>query len=69
MDSPKDSEPTLEDLEREFGWHCWVGVNGLLYARLPSTSPSLVAERAENTTDLRNKIVAAIWRRDNGPIR
>lgn len=65
-----DSDPTVEALEAEFnGWHCWKGVNQLWYARRPGVSPPLIAERAEDLTDLRDKIVAAIWRRDNGPIR
>jgi len=61
--------PTPAALEREFpGWHAWKGVNGLWHARRPGTSPPLTAERAEDLQDLRNKIIAAIWRRDNGPI-
>jgi hypothetical protein len=59
---------SAEALEQEFpGWHCWKGVNQLWYARLPGTSPAIVVERKEDLLDLRDGIIAAIWRRDNGP--
>jgi phosphoenolpyruvate-protein kinase (PTS system EI component) len=59
-----------EALEQEFpGWHVWKGVNSLWCARLLETSLSIVAERAEDLQDLRDKIISAICRRDQGPIK
>lgn len=49
-------EPTLEDVAAEFPrWRCWLGVNGLYYARLPRTSPP-VDVRGEDPMDLRDMI-------------
>jgi hypothetical protein len=51
-----DTEPTLEDVAREFPrWHCWEGIAGLLYARRPLTSPPWVV-RTETIDQLRDKI-------------
>ena len=56
-----------EELEREFaGWHIWRGVNRLWYARLAKTSPPVMVERREDLMDLRDGIISAIWRRENG---
>ena len=56
-------EPTLADVAREFPcWHCWRGVSGLLYARLPKSSPPIVI-RAEDPVDLRDQIRGEIGRR------
>ncbi len=61
-DHPAD-EPTLDDVAREFPhWHCWKGVNGLVYARLPGSSPPMTA-RGEDPLDLRDQIRAEIGRR------
>jgi hypothetical protein len=58
-----DAERELRDVEREFPrWHCWKGVSGLVYARLPLTSPPMVA-RAENPAGLIAAIYAEIGRR------
>jgi hypothetical protein len=49
-------ELTKEDLQREFrGWHFWVGIAGLKYARKPLTSPPVVL-RGEDWTDLRDQV-------------
>jgi hypothetical protein len=40
------------------GWHVWVGVTGLLYARRPRSSPPKVA-RADTVDGLRDRIIAA----------
>jgi hypothetical protein len=59
-DSPRDQrhyEPTLDDLQREFPyWHVWHGVNHLWYARLPKTSPPIIA-RGEGSLELQNNIL------------
>jgi len=57
-------EPTLDDVRAEFGgWECWAGAGGLVYARLPGTSPP-VTVRGEDPRDLRDQIIGAQWRRD-----
>lgn len=49
-------DPTKEDLQREFpGWHIWVGIAGLKYARKPLTSPPVVL-RGEDWMDLRDQV-------------
>jgi hypothetical protein len=66
--SPADQrhyEPTLEDLMREFPqWHCWRGVNHLVYARMLKSSPPIVVRR-EDTISLRDEIIRIIWRIDH----
>jgi hypothetical protein len=70
METPRDQrhyEPeSPEALEREFGGHAWKAVNSLWYWSTTNSSPPLTAERAEDLLDLRDKIISAIWRRDNG---
>lgn len=52
----RSTEPTLDDLRSEFPrWEIWTGVNYLLYARLPLTTPP-VTLRGEDTVDLRDQI-------------
>jgi hypothetical protein len=46
-------------------WHWWRGVTGLLYARLPKTSPPKVV-RAEDMAGLVEKITAEEKRRPPG---
>jgi hypothetical protein len=56
-------EPTLDDVAREFPrWHCWRGISGLVYARLPKSSPPIVV-RAGDPLDLRDQIRAETGRR------
>jgi hypothetical protein len=47
------------------GWHPWTGVNGLLYARRPKTSPPKVV-RAHNYEVLLARVRAAEKRRTPG---
>jgi hypothetical protein len=55
--------PALEDIEREFpAWHAWTGVNGLLYARRPLTSPPAVF-RGQDAAELREQIRR--WEREH----
>jgi hypothetical protein len=50
------TEPTLDELWGEFpAWEMWEGVNGLVYARKPLTSPPVVL-RGEDPVDLRDQI-------------
>ena len=50
------AEPTLEDVHAEYPrWHCWKGVNGLVYASRAKTSPPAVV-RGEDPVDLRDQI-------------
>jgi hypothetical protein len=52
-----DGEPTMKDLQREFpGWHFWVGIAGLKYARKPNSSPPQVVGPGEDWTDLRDQL-------------
>jgi hypothetical protein len=63
MQNDPAPEPTLGDVAREYpAWHCWKGVSGLVYARLPGTSPPMVA-RAEDPPGLGDAIRAEIGRR------
>jgi hypothetical protein len=39
-------------------WNVWRGVNGMLYASLPKSSPPLVV-RGQDPMDLRNEVVRA----------
>ena len=56
-----------EEVKREFpGWHVWRGVNHLWYARLVKSSPPIVVTAREDLGDLRDGIISAIWRRENG---
>jgi hypothetical protein len=49
-------EPDLDDVAREYPrWHCWEGISGLFYARLPRSSPAAVV-RGEDPADLRDSI-------------
>jgi hypothetical protein len=49
-------ELTAEDLEHEFpGWHVWLGVSSLWYARRVLSSPPVIL-RAANLTELREAI-------------
>jgi hypothetical protein len=42
------AKPTLGEVEAEFTrWHCWTGVAGMLYARLPGSSPPIVVRAGE----------------------
>ena len=51
-----------EDLTAEFpSWEVWRGVNQLWYARLLKSSPPVVV-RGEDLTDLRDQVIAWIWR-------
>lgn len=52
-------EPTLDDVVRETGWHCWQGIAGLLYARNRAWSPP-VTVRGEDPLDLRDQIRRAV---------
>jgi hypothetical protein len=55
--------PALDDVAREFPrWYFWTGVSGILYARLPLTSPPMVA-RAKDLSGLIAAIRAEIGRR------
>ena len=44
-------------------WHAWLGVNGILYARRPRTSPPAVV-RGKNTTCLRIAIAVKQYQLD-----
>lgn len=55
-------EPTKEDLQREFpGWHLWVGIAGLRYARKAKSSPPVVM-RGSDWTDIRQQITGYLGR-------
>jgi hypothetical protein len=55
--------PTVEDARALFpGWHCWKGVGGLFYARLPLTSPPVVA-RGKDPAGLISAIRTELRRR------
>jgi hypothetical protein len=61
--SDHPTEPALEDIEREFpAWHAWTGVSGLLYARLPRSSPPVVV-RGQDAAELREAIRR--WEREH----
>ena len=61
-DLSRDGEPTLESVAAEFPrWHLWRGVGGLLYARLPLSSPPAVV-RAEDAAALAAEIQRAAAR-------
>jgi hypothetical protein len=58
-----EPEPTLDDVAALFpSWEVWPGVNGLVYARLPGSSPPLTA-RGEDARDLIDQIRGVIGRR------
>jgi hypothetical protein len=58
-----DAEPTLDDVASMFPhWHLWRGVAGLVYARLPKSSPPAVV-RAADPRGLAGAIRAEIARR------
>lgn len=57
MTSPA-SEPTLADLEREFGWPCWHD-GDQCYARHPQTPHGDHDARGEDPADLREAILLA----------
>ena len=38
-------------------WHCWVGVGGILYARIPMSSPPVVV-RAPTVSELRTLVTS-----------
>jgi hypothetical protein len=48
----------LAQIEADTGWHCWIGVGGILYARLERTSPPRVV-RAPSAQSLREAIEAS----------
>jgi hypothetical protein len=49
-------ELTDEDVEREFpGWHVWLGVSSLWYARRVLSSPPVIV-RAETLAELREAV-------------
>jgi hypothetical protein len=59
-------EPTLADVAAMFPhWTVWRGVNGLLYARLPGSSPPLTA-RGEDARDLIDEVRGLIGRASEG---
>jgi hypothetical protein len=56
----RDIEPTLADVQREFGWECWRGVSGLYYARRPGRPRRHKADAVgEDPLDLRHMIIRA----------
>ena len=58
-----DTAVALARIERDHcGWHCWVGVGGLLYARRERSSPPRVV-RASTPYGLRAEVEAAEQRR------
>jgi hypothetical protein len=51
-----DRDAALAAVAAEFpGWHPWRGIAGLVYARLPRSSPPVVV-RAHNITALRIRV-------------
>ena len=57
------AEPNLGDVTRAFpAWHVWRGISGLVYPRLPLSSPPIVV-RAEDPRDLIDQIRGEIGRR------
>ena len=55
-----DGEPTLTDLEKEFGWTCWRGTDGQCFARRPTTPDNDHDARGEDPLDLRDTIRLAL---------
>jgi hypothetical protein len=55
-----DGEPTLTDLEKEFGWICWNAADGQCYARRPTTPGNDHDARGEDPLDLRDAIRLAL---------
>lgn len=53
-----DRDCALAEIEADTGWHCWVGVGGVLYARREKTSPPQVV-RAPSPQALREAIEAS----------
>ena len=58
--SGPDGEPTLTDLEKEFGWTCRTGTDGQCYARRPTTPGHDHDARGEDPLDLRDAILLAL---------
>jgi hypothetical protein len=59
------TEPTLDDVQREFpDWRCEQGINRLYYARHTPTGAQV---RGEDPMDLRDQIRAAEARYGLGP--
>ena len=53
-------EPELAAVARRFpGWHCWLGVTGTRYARLPGSSPPIVVH-GKDADDLARQVQAAV---------
>ena len=48
----------LAGLAADTGWHCWVGVAGILYARRPRAAPPMVV-RSVSIDGLRKEIERA----------
>jgi len=56
---PREDIPDWWPYAAEFPcWHVWRGVSGLVYARRPRTSPSVVV-RGEDAADLRGQMKRA----------
>jgi hypothetical protein len=61
---PDEDVPTWWPYTAELPrWHVWLGVNGLVYARMMRSSPPLVV-RAEDAVDLRDAIRRVEFRED-----
>ena len=57
--APARVEEALDQIAHRWsGWYGWIGVNGLLYARRPRTSPPVVV-RAGNIADLHQLVEEA----------
>jgi hypothetical protein len=60
------TEPTLDDIRREFTeWEAWRGVSGLYYAR-PDGHPRAQA-CGEDPLDLRDQIIKWVWMHQDPP--
>jgi len=56
MTADPDPDAALVAVAAEFpGWHPWRGIGGLVYARLPRSSPPIVV-RAHNISTLRIRV-------------
>jgi hypothetical protein len=54
------TEPTKESVAKEFaGWHLWVGISGLKYARKLDVVPPVVV-RGREWADVREQIMAKL---------
>jgi hypothetical protein len=58
-DGPGPRDAALQPVRSMYPrWHCWVGISGLLYGRLPGSSPPIVV-RGEDSQDLADEIKRA----------